>query len=300
MALPLNVETATVTGTYTEWDGTPCVGAVTFTPSVCRLIADDGTIITGGKTILLDDHGSFTTTLIASEQTAVIPQDWCYEVTEEVSCLGCSRSYTIALPSCDALTEVFRDDMTATAGWESIDRPEHLAVVSDPAAEDGSALGTTSGFTSAASTTSIPYDGTSLYQLTVRIRTDQLSTSGEAVAYAGFAGVAADGTTLINAIGEDSYSRQHYVALDAHNIDESSDYQTFTGYARGWAAAGDPGEHHYEGTPAAMHTGVAFVRPLFYLLYQDEDGAQAIDSVQVMKTDASGCVLDLSDVLNNS
>jgi hypothetical protein len=96
MALPEGVETTTVTGTYTDFDGTPCVGAVTFKPCVCYFVADDGTVIAGSKTVTLDSNGSFTTELITSRQDAITPYDWCWKVTEETNCSNCARSYTIS------------------------------------------------------------------------------------------------------------------------------------------------------------------------------------------------------------
>lgn len=100
MALPDGVATVTVSGTYTDWQGNPCTGTVTFTPSVCRLIAtDSGAIIAGDVTVDLDENGTISTDLVASRQATVSPDDFCYQVTEETSCLGCPRTYTIAVPA---------------------------------------------------------------------------------------------------------------------------------------------------------------------------------------------------------
>lgn len=99
MALPASVQTITVTGRYTDFEGAPCTGSVTFTPECsCRLVADDGTVIAGSLTVPLDSNGALTVDLPASHQAALLPYDFCYEVTEEVSCLGCKRTYTIAVP----------------------------------------------------------------------------------------------------------------------------------------------------------------------------------------------------------
>lgn len=102
MPLPDGVKTITVTGTYTDFEGEPCAGLVTITLGCsCYLVADDGTVIVGGKTIRLDATGSFTTEIVASRQDAITPYDFCYQVTEETTCLGCPRSYTIAAPLCE-------------------------------------------------------------------------------------------------------------------------------------------------------------------------------------------------------
>lgn len=101
MALPASVATVTVTGTYTNWQGAPCTGSVTITPvCTCALVdTADGVFIAGGVSVALDADGSFSVDLVASQQASVDPYDFCYRVTEEVSCLGCPRTYTIAVPA---------------------------------------------------------------------------------------------------------------------------------------------------------------------------------------------------------
>ncbi|MGW0681827.1 hypothetical protein ACWD2L_00495 [Streptomyces sp. NPDC002754] len=296
MALPVSVATTTVSGRYTQWDGRPCVGAVTFTPSVCRLIADDGTIIAGGKTVTLDQNGEFTTSLVSSHQDAVAPYDFCYFVTEETSCYGCARSYTIST-ACG--TESLVDHMTSIDAWNDVTYDPaavgNIGPYTDPSASDQAALAA-NGYRTIEYGRNIPYDPDLLYKVTYRVRTDRAPTAGVPYVYLGLTGIAADGATRVNTFGVDSLTNQHYLAARRSDLTPSAQYTTFTGYVTGHSTNSNDGliPHPDPDLPGAMHESTAFMRPLMFLLYQCSGGFQLVDSVSITPI----CKLDLSDVLS--
>jgi lysophospholipase L1-like esterase len=97
MPMPAGIATVTVKGRYLHPDGTPMSGAVTFAaPSVLTFSQAD-TIAAGSVSVRLDDTGSFTATVLATDNANMQPTGWAYQVTEQMS--GMSRNYWIALPS---------------------------------------------------------------------------------------------------------------------------------------------------------------------------------------------------------
>lgn len=106
----------------------------------------------------------------------------------------------------------------------------------------------------------IPFDPSMAYKTTIRIR----STAGGGGAYIGFAGVAADGVTLVNVEGVSTATgSQHYhVMLGSAPAAVFTDY---TGYTLGRAATG--GYLGTISTPSPVHTNVAYLRPLIVVNY---------------------------------
>jgi hypothetical protein len=98
VALPTNITTITVTGTYTGPDGTPLQGTVTLTPSVPTLsnVAIPGFIT--GPVVAYLDHGRFTVTVPCTDNTALIPAGWVYQVTENFTGYQARPPYLVALP----------------------------------------------------------------------------------------------------------------------------------------------------------------------------------------------------------
>jgi hypothetical protein len=84
--LPADVTVVTVTGTYTNEDGLPVSGSLTFIPSVATLRdpAHDTIIKLRQTRIDLDVTGSFSLSLIATDDPDVIPVGWHYDVTERI------------------------------------------------------------------------------------------------------------------------------------------------------------------------------------------------------------------------
>jgi hypothetical protein len=99
MPLPNGLSTVTVTGTFLHPDGTPLKGALAFVPEPAILTsATHGTLLLGTATVLLSDTGTFTVTLLATDDPDITPVGWTYRVTER--CYDApGRSYPIALPA---------------------------------------------------------------------------------------------------------------------------------------------------------------------------------------------------------
>lgn len=99
MALPIDVNTVTVTGTYLTDDGIPADGSLIFTPSVATLRdpAYDTIIKLRQTRIDLDVTGSFSIALIATDDPDVIPVGWHYDVTERIEG-NPQRTWILQLP----------------------------------------------------------------------------------------------------------------------------------------------------------------------------------------------------------
>jgi hypothetical protein len=82
MPLPTDYGTGVVTGTFTDTNGDPVVGTISFTPSASRLLGT-GAVILGDPVIVeLDEEGSISVTLPASDDPNVNPTDFTYRVDE--------------------------------------------------------------------------------------------------------------------------------------------------------------------------------------------------------------------------
>lgn len=120
----------------------------------------------------------------------------------------------------------------------------------------------------------IPFDPNKTYKMTVRGR----QTLGAGTTYAGFVGVAADGVTLVNISGANSYTSQHYHTLA--NTLLTTTVTDYSGYTNGRAAAGLAGIGTVT-NPSEVHTNVAFLRPMIIANYNGVAGALDIVSVRV-------------------
>lgn len=97
MALPVNLTTITVTGTYLDIAGDPIAGQVKFTPrAVLRNITSDVIIINSTITVTLDVNGSFSQVLVATDDVDAVPVDFTYRVEEAF--VG-GRTFDMLLPS---------------------------------------------------------------------------------------------------------------------------------------------------------------------------------------------------------
>jgi hypothetical protein len=122
----------------------------------------------------------------------------------------------------------------------------------------------------------MPYDGTSLYEVGVIVR----KNSGSGILYCGLEGIAADGVTLINFIGLNTFGSQHYFA--ANNITPTSSWTVYRGYAKGWnTTAGGPAPN--SASPGKMYPGVAFVRPLVLVNYPNAAGQMDVAAIWVRR-----------------
>jgi hypothetical protein len=97
LTLPAGLNLVTITGHFYGPDGSPLRGSISFSPAPAVLTSGlYGSIITGGASVTLDDTGSFSETLLATNDPNVSPVDWTYTVTESIN--GSTRSYSLALP----------------------------------------------------------------------------------------------------------------------------------------------------------------------------------------------------------
>jgi hypothetical protein len=100
MALPADVTTVEVTGTWLDLNGNPCQGSVTFTPP-CTLVDSAGAVILSGPvTATLDSSGSIDVLLPCTDQDTINPTGWTYKVTIRTTCADCLIEFDMALP-CD-------------------------------------------------------------------------------------------------------------------------------------------------------------------------------------------------------
>ena len=97
MAMPANVTTVVVRGTFITPEGAPSTGTITFTPS--RWLTNSGAdvaIPNSSVTKSLGTAGDFTVTLPVTDDSDLQPANWFYTVSEVVD--GVSQSYAILLP----------------------------------------------------------------------------------------------------------------------------------------------------------------------------------------------------------
>ena len=97
MALPNNLTTITVTGTYLDIAGNPIAGQVKFTPrAVLKNVTSNIILINSTITVTLDANGAFSQALVATDDTDAAPLNFTYEVEEAF--IG-GRTFDILLPS---------------------------------------------------------------------------------------------------------------------------------------------------------------------------------------------------------
>jgi hypothetical protein len=97
MALPSNLSTITVTGTYIDIAGNPIAGQILFTPrSVVRDPSAKTILINSTIVVNLDTNGQFTTSLVVTDDSDASPTGFTYYVQEAF--VG-GRSFDMLLPS---------------------------------------------------------------------------------------------------------------------------------------------------------------------------------------------------------
>jgi hypothetical protein len=121
----------------------------------------------------------------------------------------------------------------------------------------------------------IPFDPTALYRVKARIR----RTAGTGTVYVGLAGIAADGSTLVNSSGSASHSSQHYVAANA--AAPASSWTEYVGYVRGVDTTGTTTAKPDPSAPGVMHEDVRYIRPLLLANYNVAAGTTEVDFVSV-------------------
>lgn len=97
MALPNNLTTITVTGTYLDIAGNPIAGQVKFTPrAVLQNVTSNVILINSTITVTLDANGAFSQALVATNDPDAAPANFTYEIEEAF--IG-GRTYDILLPT---------------------------------------------------------------------------------------------------------------------------------------------------------------------------------------------------------
>ncbi|MFF4276112.1 beta strand repeat-containing protein [Streptomyces sp. NPDC001536] len=138
----------------------------------------------------------------------------------------------------------------------------------------------------------IPFDPNVLYRITGTVRqTVAGSDTAQQRFYMGVAGVAADGTTLVNTGGSAAASSQHYLAAAAQNLTAGGGWQRFTGYLKGYAASGASGSTSAMASPTSpgvLHANARYISPLFYANYQNGTGTAELGmlTIEVVETGA--------------
>jgi hypothetical protein len=97
MAIPANVTTLVVLGTFLTPEGNPSTGTITFTPSKWLTNAGaDVAIPNSSVTKTLGTAGDFQVTLPVTDDADLQPANWFYTVSEVID--GVSQSYALLLP----------------------------------------------------------------------------------------------------------------------------------------------------------------------------------------------------------
>lgn len=97
MALPNNLTTITVTGTYLDFYGNPLSGMVSFTPTSTELMDATAPAMLDAEPVVetLDVDGHFSVVLPCTDNADLAPAGWAYTVVEQIH--G-TRTYQITLP----------------------------------------------------------------------------------------------------------------------------------------------------------------------------------------------------------
>lgn len=196
--------------------------------------------------------------------------------------LGDGSQLPASFASRDGFFEDFQSN-AALAMWENINGGGELTLVTVSDGEGGGLalrVGNNSGNDQAwlVHKGLIPHDQNSLYRFTVRVR----RLSGSGLFYAGFAGLAADGVTLVNIYGDNSHSIQHYVCAAAYS--PGSTWVTYAGYIKGRAATGGTASANPD-SPAQVHNDVRWMRPLLLCGYNGEPGQYEVDYYKIERVD---------------
>jgi hypothetical protein len=156
MAMPANVTTVVVAGTFITPEGNPSTGTVTFTPS--RWLNNPGAdvaIPNSSVTKTLGTAGDFLVTLPVTDDADLEPANWFYVVSENVD--GVTQSYDILLPGTAATNgTVFLADIAPAAELG----PEYASLQGPAGAAATLTLGTTTSVSNAG-TAAVSNSGTS-------------------------------------------------------------------------------------------------------------------------------------------
>lgn len=136
----------------------------------------------------------------------------------------------------------------------------------------------------------IPYDPSALYLVTGKVRMVTAPTnSARDTVFIGVEGVAADGETLINVSGSNSFGGQHFCTANGADMGAFTlgEWQTFRGYLGGNGGSPAPRPAPDITSPLECYTGVRFIRPMFALnldgVGNPGDGITEVDYIKIEK-----------------
>ncbi|MGW2700839.1 hypothetical protein [Streptomyces sp. NPDC001340] len=136
----------------------------------------------------------------------------------------------------------------------------------------------------------IPFDPSVTYRVSLRLRqTVANSTPGQNQAlYAGVAGLAGDGVTFVNNVGDNSKSSQFYVVADSVDLVAGAAWVTYTGYIKGTSASPVRTTAPNANSPAQLHSSVRYITPFLYANYQGGTGTVEIDMYAIEVVESGG------------
>lgn len=191
----------------------------------------------------------------------------------------------------DSTAQRLTDTMADTAFWQVTGKGpgaqwEHVTGVADAAT--GGAVGRATGFIRIRGNTSLPYEPSTLYRVSARVRATRQAASGADSVYVGVLGLGADGLTPVNRYGEPSASSHYYPAASYAPLPTADGWTTYVGYLQGRAAAGtngDAGTNPDPRTPGRLHANVRYIVPYLWLNYASQNATSTavmeVDAVQV-------------------
>jgi len=116
VAWPADVLTRTVTGTYLTGVGSAARGRVTFTPTTRVVDIEDSIVIEDSLTAVLNSNGSFSIDLPTTDNDALVPSNWTYEV--QVRLFGVKpRKFYAYLPYGDGSSVDLNTDISGDEGY---------------------------------------------------------------------------------------------------------------------------------------------------------------------------------------
>jgi hypothetical protein len=125
----------------------------------------------------------------------------------------------------------------------------------------------------------VPFDSNKLYYIKIRVRQTQAPTDGiSTILYCGVSGIAADGTTYVNAAGANSNAAQHFVAASNITLSSGSAWNEYTGYFKGWGTY--VANANSIDNPSPLHSNVRYMRPVFIVNYNGGDGIAEVDMLE--------------------
>jgi len=124
----------------------------------------------------------------------------------------------------------------------------------------------------------IPFDPERIYKWTVIIR----RTAGTGTFYAGFEGIASDGTTYVNINGDNVFNNQHYHTTGGGKSTIAATWEVITGYTKGYGSPlGDYSGASTAEAPHLAHENVRYMRPVFIANYGGVAGTTEVGAIML-------------------